>query len=297
MTIEHHDFERELEQQANLFASRNKTENDSGMRTYIVADLEFGRDTARYEKYCVQEGSSAERKLRWPFNRIAAASWVVMRFTPGVDAPDIDLPVVMSANNYSECEMVRALFNTLDRHQATIFTTWGGETRDLAVLRQSAAEHGLILPSQLADLSPLSLHRIDLCDAVSVRSESVHLGEYASACSIPAKPSPSKSIGKLVERGRWADVEEQCLADVLATAVILLRHLYSRGRIGGSVPEAVLQLGEAAVDTLPGSKFLRHVFRHWARAVKARSKLTGKVYHSALVECPPSADKKPEIAM
>ncbi len=289
MTIEHTDFERALEQQASLFSMRIGGENESAVKTYIVADLEFSYDTSRHEAYAVQEGKSAERKIRWPFHRIAAASWVVMRFAPGADTPDIDPPVVMSADRYRESDMVRALFDTLEQHQSAIFTTWGGETRDLSVLRQAAAEHGLLLPAQLRDLSPLSHHRIDLCDAVSVRSESVHLGEYAAACSIPAKPTPSKAIGKLVEREQWAEVEEQCLADVLTTTVILLRHLYSRSQISGSTADAVLQLADAACKTLPDSKFVRHQFRLWARAVQARSKLTGQVYAAPVERLLPAA--------
>ncbi len=81
----------------------------------------------------------------------------------------------------------------------------------------------------------MSPQRIDLCDAVSVRAELVHLPEYAAACSIPAKPSPSMDIGGLVQTGNWQAVEDQVLADMMTTSVIFLRHLKSRGAVSCSI--------------------------------------------------------------
>lgn len=282
---DHTTFERELEQQASQFSMRPGGAHENAVKTYIVADFEFSHDRSRFECYQMQEGRSAERNLRWPFCRIAAVSWVVMRFRPGVDMPDIDTPVISSAtNDEPESARVAAFFDALIAEPTAILTTWGGEVRDLAVLRQCAAESGLILPPQIADLSPLSHHRIDLCDAVSVRSESVHLSEYSTACSIPAKPTPSKAVGKLVETEQWALVEEQCLADVLSTAVIFARHLASRAQVTVPPVNVVKALGERAVAALPGSKFIRHTFAPWARALHARAQLKGEVFCAAPVQ-------------
>lgn len=282
---DHTTFERELEQQASQFSMRPGGAHENAVKTYIVADLEFSHDRSRFEGYQIQEGRSAERNLRWPFCRIAAVSWVVMRFRPGVDVSEVETPVVLSGMNAGpKSERVAAFFEALIAEPTATLVTWGGEVRDLAVLRRCAAENGLVLPPQIADLSPLSQHRIDLCDATSVRADSVHLGEYAAACSIPAKPTPSKAIGKLVETEQWALVEEQCLADVLSTAVILARHLASRVQVTVPPVNTIKALGEAAVAALPDSKFIRHTFASWARALHARAQLRGEVFCAAPVQ-------------
>lgn len=142
-----------------------------------------------------------------------------MRCIPGLETPEFVRPVVMSSDEHTEAEIVEAFLLALDSKPSAKLVTWGGEVRDLTVLHRMAEEHGLLLPPQIAELSPLSACRIDLCDAAAVRAERVHLAEYAAACSILAKPSPSKNIGKLVERADWAAVGDQVLADVMTTTV------------------------------------------------------------------------------
>ena len=194
-------LQQQLAREANLFAARGSAGNQGRTRSYIVADFEYGYDRDRYNGYRTAEGTDAEKKIRWPFHRVAAASWCVMRFKRGSDIPEIQGPVVLSADDRSEKEMVSAFFDAVDQEPGAVLVTWGGEHKDLAVLRRTAGEFDLIMPQQLRELSPVSDRRIDLCGAVSIRAESVHLPEYAAACSIPAKPSPSKTIGELVENG------------------------------------------------------------------------------------------------
>ena len=280
MTIEHNDFERELEQQASMFSMQAGRENERAVRTYIVADFEYAYDHSRYAGYCVSEGADAKDKLRWPFHTIAAASWTVMRFRPGAELADIEPPVVMSSRDYTAAEMTAAFLEAVACEPTACVTTWGGEYKDLAVLRRTAMGLGLVLPVQIADPSPYSRLRIDLCDAVSVRADSASLPEYAAACSIPAKPSPAKSVGKLVQNGNWAKVEEQCLADVLTTSVIMIRYLVSHGQIICDQNVNLMALAEAAASVMPDSKFAQHTFRSWARALTASSKLRGKVYRA-----------------
>jgi hypothetical protein len=280
MTTEQYELESLLQQQANQFFMRDGGKNECAIKTYIVGDFEFAYDRSRHGGYLVSEGSSAESKTRWPFHRIAAASWQVMRAVPGLETPEFEPPVVMSNDKHTEAEIVEAFFLALDSKPSAKLVTWGGEVRDLAVLRRMAEEHGLLLPPQIAELSPLSACRIDLCDATAVRAERVHLPEYAAACSIPAKPSPSKSIGKLVERADWAAVEEQVLADVMTTTVILIMHLRARGVISCDRAATFMALAETASAAVRGSDFLRLRFLPWVRSRKASAGLRGKVYRA-----------------
>ena len=275
------EIERQLAREANLFAARGSAGNQDRTRTYIVADFEYGYDRDRHNGYGVAEGKDAEEKIRWPFHRVAAASWCVMRFERGSDSPEIQGPVVLSADDHSEMEMVSAFFDALDQEPGAVLVTWGGEHKDLAVLRRTAGEFDLIMPGQLRELSPVSDRRIDLCGAVSIRAESVHLPEYAAACSIPAKPSPSKTIGDLVENGMWGDVEEQVLADVMTTAIIMLRHLKSHGLVRCAIPACSLALANAATTANPDSEFLRRTFKPWAQLKDSTANYTCPIYRAA----------------
>ena len=191
------EIEQQLTREANLFAARGSAANRNRTRTYIVADFEYAYDRDRYHGYSVAEGTDAEEKIRWPFHRIAAASWCVMRFKRGSDSPAIQGP------------------------------------------------------------------------------------EYAAACSIPAKPSPSKTIGELVENGMWGDVEEQVLADVMTTAIIMLRHLKSHGLIRCGIPACSLALANAATTANPGSEFLRRTFKPWAQLKDSTANYTCPIYRAA----------------
>lgn len=293
MTTEQYELESLLQQQANQFFMRDGGKNECAIKTYTIADFEFAYDRSRHDGYLVGEGTSAETKVRWPFHRIAAASWQVMRCVPGLETPEFEPPVVMSNDERTEAEIVEAFFLALDGKPSAKLVTWGGEVRDLAVLRRMAEEHGMLLPPQIAELSPLSACRIDLCDATAVRAERVHLAEYAAACSIPAKPSPSKSIGTLVERADWAAVEDQVLADVMTTTVILIMHLRARGVIACDRAASVMELAMSASAAVRGSDFLKLSLLPWARSRQASAGLRGKVYRAEDVTASPQKEDLP----
>ncbi|RDC61355.1 hypothetical protein HME9302_02577 [Alteripontixanthobacter maritimus] len=278
MSNSEYDFECLLQQQASKFSMRAGGENESEVKVFIIADFEFSYDRSRHEGYMVQEGASAQTSIRWPFHRIAAASWQVMRFLPGLETPQIEPPVVLSSDNQTEAEMVKAFFDAVIGEPTAKLVSWGGETRDLAVLRRMAEENDLLLPPQIAELSPLACTRIDLCDATAVRAERVHLAEYAAACSIPAKPSPSKSVGKYVEHEDWVKVEEQVLADVMTTTVILILHLTARGVVTCDRIATIMKLAQSAATAFPSNAFVTRTFLPWARARQAAAGLRGTVY-------------------
>ena len=282
MHMENEYFEEALEREARKFLELDAEGRRArrGPRRIIVADFEYRWDRARYEGYRVSEGESAEPKIRWPFHRIAAASWMQLRFDSGEEVPTVESVTVLTQNETCEQEMVRQFFEALRQFPHAQLVTWGGEVKDLAVLRRSAGELGLVLPKQLLDGSPHAKERIDLCRAVTVQAKPPHLPEYAAATSIPAKPSPSREIGQLVEMGNWPKVREQVLADVMTTSVIALRHLASYGEIAIDAEASAIAIGEAALSAVPDSSFLRSTYRPWARDKQRAAGLRGVVYRA-----------------
>ena len=279
MTPEHDTCLGQWAEDARLFASRPGEDNDAAL-TLIVADFEYSYDRDRHGGYGLAEGKAAERKIRWPFHRISASSWLVLRFTPGKAVPAIEEPVVLTGDMLSERQMVEAFFDACRAEQNAIVTTWGGEAKDLAALRTAAMMHALVLPTQLADLHPHSRHRIDLCQTTSVAAASVHLPEFAAALGIPSKPSASADIGPLVEDGQWELVAEQVLADVITTAVIALYQLSSLGQVNVDRPTMLVTLAERMKRAFPAAAFCNRSFAPWARARHAEAGLRGTIYRA-----------------
>jgi len=276
-------YETALKLEARQFASRSHASDRTGQRPLrvIVADLEFAYDRSRYGGYRTAEGKDAEDDVRWPFHRIACGCWFVLRFDPGCDVPDVESITVLANDEATEQTITERLFGMLELYPDALLATWAGEGKDLAVLRRVASEYGLLLPPQLLDLSPYARLRLDLCRLVAGRAAFPHLPEYAAAVGVPCKPSPSKEIGQLVERGAWDKVRDQCLADVLSTSVIGLRHLAAHGAIAIHPQRSLLVLAEAAAKALPVSKFVPNTFSPWARGKVAGARLKGTVYRAA----------------
>ena len=279
MTIQYDDPLSRWAEDARLFASRPNEDNDTAL-TLIVCDFEYSYDRDRHAGYLVAEGKAAERRIRWPFHRIAAASWLVLRFTPGKTVPEFEDPVVMTGDGSTEKQMVEAFFDACRAEPDAILTTWGGEAKDMAVLRAAAMMHGLVLPSQLADLHPHSRHRLDLCQATSVAAASVHLPEFAAALGIPSKPTASADIGPAVDCGDWALVAEQVLADVVTTTVLAMSQLTALGQVAIDRGTTLLTLAERLKKGLPSSAFCTRTFAPWARARHAEAGLRGTVFRA-----------------
>lgn len=267
------------EEDARLF-SANAGADHTGPTTIIVADFEYEYDRGRHHAYAVAEGAGAEQSIRWPFHRIAAASWMVLRFRPDKVIPEIEDPVVLTREAMSEATIVSAFFDALRAEPDAQLLTWGGEAKDFAVLRQVAMAADLVLPRHLLDLSPYAPRRLDLCMATSGAARCVHLPELTTAMGVPAKPSPSKAIGALVAGKEWPLVEEQVLADVITTTVLALMQMSAFGRIRIDRPETLSVLSLKLSKACPWSKFVTGTFARWARARHAEAGLRGTVYRA-----------------
>jgi hypothetical protein len=275
-------LENKLMREKNLFEARpDRHEGRETGSRWIFADLEYAYDRDRHANYCKAEEHAAEAKIRWPFHRPVAASWMIMHHNPVTELITIEQACTIAIDTMDERTLVQAVFDVLNAHKTAVLVTWGGENKDVAVLRQCASKYELLLPTHLRDPSPRSGARLDLCYHVSGGAKSVHLPEYAWACDIPAKPLPSKDIGPLVQAGKWHQVREQALADVLTTTVIGLRHFKSHGMIRGSLPTAYLAMADAAAAALPSSQFVKTTFTPWARHQATLAKLRGVIYRAA----------------
>lgn len=277
---------RSLQREAQAMIDANPNDGVDRSRSYLVADFEYLFDRSEHEAWTYQRGPERDdrdrtkpAKIRWPFHRVATASWLILRFYPGDAEPVIDAPVVMTLEDYDEREIVSTLFGALEAigHTGQL-VTWGGEARDLAVLRHTACRHDLALPVHLVDVSPHARERIDLCRNLCVQADSVHLDEYAAASGIPAKPSPATEIGKLAEAGEWASVADHCLADVLTSSAIAVRWLSATGAVDFDRTAVLTAITDKASKTFPDSPFLQRAFKPWARAQRNASRLRGKVY-------------------
>lgn len=264
---------------ARLFSTRTGSQ-EYGSQTIIVADFEYAYDRDRHDAYKVAEGASAEPTIRWPYHRIAAASWWVLRFVSGEAVPEITDPVVLTSEDLREPAIVSAFFDALRAEPDALLVSWGGQTKDYAVLRQVAMMEDLVLPVQLSELHPHSARRLDLCLATSAGAKCVHLPEIATALGVPAKPSPSKDIGPLVEAGDWPKVREQVLADVIATSMIAIMQMGAAGRIRVDRSATQIALSECLGKAFPNSPFCNRTFASWARARKAEAGLRGTVFRA-----------------
>lgn len=133
---------------ARLFSANASNQMD-GAQTIIVADFEYAYDRDRHHAYRVAEGASAEPTIRWPFHRIAAASWIALRFVAGEPLSEIGEPIVLTAEIKSEAAIASAFFDALRAEPDAQLVTWGGETKDFAVLRQVAMMQDLRSPPSL----------------------------------------------------------------------------------------------------------------------------------------------------
>lgn len=272
---------RKLEHEAQMFLARKHDGRFDTARRWLIFDLEFLFDRSRHQGYTKAEGKDAELSIRWPFHQVAAVSWMTLEFVADGAIPAIAGPFVLTAENADERAMITALFNALEQDLGAVATTWGGEARDLAVLRRAAATLGLLLPHQLIEGSPHARERLDLCRASCVQASSVHLPELAAAVGVPSKPTPSEDIGKHCEAGNWAKVRDQVVADVLTLAVLTVRHLAAQRQIKCHQPDTLVAIADAAGAALPNSEFIRRSFAPWARGKKAESGLRGTVYRAA----------------
>lgn len=281
-------LERSLERDAQAIINAKAGGCWAKKRTFLVCDFEYRFRREAHAAWAYGRKPERDRndrvqapKIHWPFHDVAAASWMVMRFDARSDVPELDAPVVMSLEAHSETEVLRGFFEALDGvGREAQMITWGGEARDLSVLRFQACRRGLSLPVHLRDTSPYARERIDLCRSTTVQADPVHLDEYASGCGIPSKSSPPCAIGKLAECGQWASVHDHVLADVMTTSVVALNWLTAMGEIACNRERSAMAITDAALTAFPGSPFLQRDFKPWARDRLRAASLRGAVYRA-----------------
>lgn len=250
-----------LADQASRFCSAPR---DQKAMTIVVNDWEYLYDTLRHDQYRHSEGEGAERKIRWPFHRIVAGAWAIIDFPADGALPIVRRIEVLDSRVGDEVAIVERFFASLRDHPNAVPVSWGGEFKDLQVLRMIASVNGLRLPPALRILSPFTPVRLDLNIATATKGHLVHLPEYAMACGIPAKAVGSKDVGPAALAGDWPTVHEQVLSDVFTTSIIAARHLASQGLVSPIGPRSDAAVLDAFVEAFPDSQFLNVSCGGWA---------------------------------
>ena len=281
MDTEHIALAARLEREARMYTCHAGDKEDCAPVTWLVADLEFLHDRDRVKAFEGLHGHDHKRGIRWPFDRLAAISWISFRFLPGFDVPEVVGPIVMSADENNQEEMLAAFFDALREAGPSRLVTWGGETRDFAVLRHLACRYGLVLPEHLRNSSPNAAERLDLCREVTVQAQPVHLHEYAGGSGVPAKPSDPEQVGKIAEQGDWDEVRDHVLADVATTTILTLRHLAANALIVCDRETSAMAISDAVGAAFPDSAFWRRDLHPWARDRLRAAGLKGSVYRMA----------------
>ena len=250
-----------LTDQASRFCSEQR---DKKAVSIVVHDWEYLYDKVRYGQYRHREGEAAERKIRWPFHRIVAGAWAIIDFPADGALPVVTRVEVLDRRACGDVEIVEHFFAALNTHPNAIPVSWGGEFKDLQVLRMVASVHGLRLPRALRMLSPFSPDRADLNMATATKGHLVHLPEYARACDIPTKAVSSKDIGPAALAGDWPTVHEQVLSDIFTISIIAARHLASHGLVSPIGPHCDAAILDAFIEAFPVSPFLTVACGGWA---------------------------------
>ena len=213
---------------------------------YILLDLEFQtdhsvhrrfREIEQYTDNCAAHLKPHDPLVtpRWPCTRIVCASWMILT----TDADGHLTPTALETRSMLDLDekgIVSALFaNLYGMSGNDVLVTWAGEYRDLANLRIAAAEHGLKLPKVLSTISPFEKlprrQHLDLLMAVRGGADMIHLQEYAARLGIPCKIlTKGNAVWRLAADKNWLLVEAVCETDVIATAMILARHLFCHNR-------------------------------------------------------------------
>jgi len=265
-----------LADQASRFCNAPRDQN---AMTIVVNDWEYLYDTVRHDQYRRSEGEGAERKIRWPFHRIVAGAWAIIDFPADGALPIVRRIEVLDSRVGDEVEIVERFFAALGNHPNAVPVSWGGEFKDLQVLRMVASVHGLRLPRALRMLSPFSFDRADLNMATATKGHLVHLPEYAMACGIPTKAVSSKDIGPAALAGDWYTVHEQVLSDIFTTSISAARQLASQGIVCPIGPRCDAAILDAFVEAFPESQFLTVSCGGWA--AHRRSVSAGKLISAA----------------
>ena len=250
-----------LADQASRFCGAQRGEKAT---TIVVNDWEYLYDKVRHHEYRHSEGEAAERKIRWPFHRIVAGAWAVIDFPADGALPVVRRIEVHDRRTGDELAIVARFFAALNAHPNAIPVSWGGEFKDLQVLRMVGSVHGLRLPRALRMLNPFSPDRTDLNMATATKGHLVHLPEYARACDVPTKAVSSKDVGPAALAGDWPTVHEQVLSDIFTISIIAARHLASHGFVCPIGPRCDAAILDAFVEAFPDSPFLSITCGGWA---------------------------------
>lgn len=237
-----------------------------GALRLLISDFEYRYDMDSFRRYQHDDEDRTKGWVRWPFCHFIGASWTCLTFYPDAATPEVSPIITLTGDAYCERAIVEQFFAAIDAQPGAILTSWGGEQKDWPVARRVAAECGIPMPAQLADLRVHSPSRLDLCNTTSCQARFVHLPEYCIATGIPAKAFPSRSVGYAAADRDWETIGEQVRSDVFATAIIATRHAISHRMTSADLVSSEQAIAAAFAAAYPNSHFSRHAGQRLANA-------------------------------
>jgi len=231
---------------------------------FLVLDLEYLYDQHAHQTYVVMD-EQGQAKIRWPFCRIVAASWLPITFDPNAPAaPIVGTLTSIARPEYGEPAIVSSLFKLLEENPDMVLCTYGGEYKDLPALRRAALDTDLCLPKQLKHGRVIEQVHLDLSDAIKGKAVPVHLPEIAASLGVPCKTSlSSKAVGFAAQAGSWDVVKAQAEQDVITTAILLCRHLASNRMIASSGLACDIAIAKAVIETHNHLPFVSEFLTKW----------------------------------
>jgi predicted PolB exonuclease-like 3'-5' exonuclease len=144
-------------------------------------------------------------------------------------------------DRFSEPELVAQFWQSFENVQTLI--TFNGRGFDLPVLETRALKHGLSLPRYFATGQNRNAYRgnrysdeyhIDLCDFISnfgtARKSSLNM--LAKLIGLPGKYTiAGDDVEYLFRQGRYKEINQYCITDVLQTYILFLRVELLRGKL------------------------------------------------------------------
>ena len=250
-------LEARLQADAQVILDRNLSS-----RRYVLFDIEYVYDREgqqRADRHAAdprrttvetkpRKTKKGKAETRWPFHRIACISTMTLMVSPTGIA--VEVCETWSRPELTEGEIVQAFAEFIESNAGAVLTTWGGECKDLPVILSVAIREGFALPPSLANGFWLR-DRLDLCDLLRVKAESVHLNEYAHAQALPAKIMAPWQLGEAAEKGSWVALREHCECDVTVTAMLLERWLLAIGKVKGDRLALDRQIADAVAKARP----------------------------------------------
>jgi predicted PolB exonuclease-like 3'-5' exonuclease len=212
------------------------------MKTAIVWDIETVPDLEGYARAHKLDGPTDDQiraamgsKFPKPiYHSIVCIGAVIAEYADSHwQVRSISAPHVGTQN---ERELISSFLDQIDKYKPKL-VTYNGSGFDLPVLRYRAMLHKLSAPGlfERSYFNRYSNDALDLCDALSSfgSSTKVKLDEICRIMGLDGKPCEidGSQVSEYYRAGRIQEIADYCVADVINTYRLWLRHELFKGKL------------------------------------------------------------------